>query len=99
MQDSLQSSDQILVVQSPTVKKFLTNVGFLSRLITGPYCALNLVAIFSPGVLPFRFPDITTPNYKNRCLKIEKCKYINSQFVITIFKTAHKSCTHRRFKL
>lgn len=61
IQDSLQSSDHILVVQSPTVRKFLTKVGFLSRLITGPYCALNLVAIFSAGVLPLRFPDITIP--------------------------------------
>lgn len=64
MQDSLQSSDHILVVQSPTVKKFLTNVGFLSKLITGPYCALNLVAIFSLEVLPLRFPDITIPKYR-----------------------------------
>jgi len=65
MQDSLQSSDQTLEVQSPTVKKFFTNVGFLSRLITGPYWALNLVAIFSLGVLPLRFPDITIPKERN----------------------------------
>ena len=61
IQDSLQSSDHILAVQSPTDKKFFTNVGLRSTLITGPYCALNRTASFSAGVLPFLFPDITVP--------------------------------------
>lgn len=97
MQDSLQSSDQILAVQSPTVRKFLTNVGFRSTLITGPYWALNLVAIFSPGVFPLRFPDITIPALKRKRIKLIGAE--KTQFFFTVFQSTHESRSHRSFEL
>jgi len=60
-QSSLISSDQILTVQSPTVRKFLIKKGFRSISMIGPMWQLNLIASLSTGFMTFSLMLITMP--------------------------------------
>lgn len=60
-QSSLISSDHILTVQSPTVRKFLVEKGLRSIAMTGPTWQLNLIASLSTGFMTFRLMLITMP--------------------------------------